>query len=96
MKLTLDDTTKEFLKPYMIPLVGTYNAGVFECPHCGKNILGNFYTHIIGFAYAPIGFVEITECPKCFEKYYSHCSDVGIDLFKYHIENNTNIHFKKD
>ena len=95
MKMILNNTTKDFLKPYMIPLVGIYNAGVFECPHCGKNILGNFYTHIIGFANASIGFVKITECPKCFEKYYSHCSDADIDMFMYHIENNTNIHFKK-
>ena len=96
MKLTLDDATKDFLKPYMLPLVGTYNACVFECPHCGKNILGHFYIHVVGFAHAPVGFVKITECPKCFEKYYSHCSDADIDMFKYHIENNTNIHFKKD
>ena len=66
MKITLDNTTKDFLKPYMMPLVGIYNSGVFECPHCGKNILSNFYIHIIGFAHAPIGFVKITECPKCF------------------------------
>ena len=49
MKLTFDATTKDFLKPYMIPLVGEYNSGVFECPHCGKNILGNFYVYVIGF-----------------------------------------------
>ena len=48
MKLTFDATTKDFLKPYMIPLVGEYNSGVFECPHCGKNILGNFYVYVIG------------------------------------------------
>lgn len=90
-----DNETVEFLKPYMIPVVGVYNAGVYECPHCGKNILNNFYVHIIGFANAYVGFVKVTECPKCFEKYYSHCSKSDIDMFKYHIDNNTNIHFKK-
>ena len=73
-----------------------HEKAYIKCPHCGKNILDNFYTHVIGFAHAPVGFVKITECPKCFEKYYSHCSDADIDMFKYQIENNTNIHFKKD
>ena len=85
---------KELVKQYMIPYVGVYNAEIYVCPYCGKNILHDFYKHVIGFANAPIGFVKITECPECFEKYYSHCGMNDIDRFLDYLEDGLNIHHK--
>ena len=49
---------------------------------------------MIGFANAPVGFVKITECPECFEKYYSHCGMNDIDRFLDYLEDGLNIHHK--
>lgn len=90
----IDKELQELIKDYIIPCIGDYNSGVFECPNCGKNILNNFYAHVIGFSNAYIGFVKVTECPKCFEKYYSHCSDMDAELFIDCVKSGRNIHHK--
>lgn len=53
-----------------------------------------FFKHVIGFSNAPVGFVKITECPECFEKYYSHCNMNDIDRFLDYLEDGLNIHHK--
>ncbi|MBR5271833.1 MAG: hypothetical protein IKU25_00340 [Clostridia bacterium] len=80
---------------YKIPLVGIYNAGVYECPYCGHSVLEDFFKHICGFSEAYIGVVKITECPKCFKKYYSHASEGDYSLFISEVKNQTNVHFKE-
>ena len=85
---------KDIVKAYIMPCVGVYNSEIFVCPYCGKNILHDFFKYVIGFAYAPVGFVKITECPECFEKYYSHCGVNDIDRFLDYLEDGLNIHHK--
>lgn len=79
---------------YKVPLTGTYNAGVFECPYCNHNILEEFYNHICGFCESHIGMVKITECPNCYEKYYSHASEHDYILFLDAVREGRNLHFK--
>lgn len=86
----------DLFKPYIIPLTGCYNAAVFECPHCGCNILHNFYDHIVGFSEAPIGFVKITECPNCFEKYYCHADEHDLSHFLSSVDAGKNLHNRKN
>lgn len=79
---------------YRVPLVGRYNAGVYECLYCDHSVLHDFYNHICGFSHAPIGVVKITECPNCHEKYYSHASEHDYALFLDAIEGGKNLYFK--
>lgn len=79
---------------YKVPLVGTYNVGVYECPYCDHSVLHEFYNHICGFSEAPIGIVKITECPHCHEKYYSHTSEHDYHLFLDAVEEGRNLYFK--
>ena len=44
---------------YKIPLVGDYNAEIYVCPCCGKNVLHGFQNHIIGFADYGVGTGEL-------------------------------------
>lgn len=79
---------------YRIPLVGVYNAAVFECSECGTSILNDYHKHICGIAEARIGIVSVKECPACFTKYYSHLSETDYNLFLYSIKKGENLHFK--
>ena len=40
---------------YRIPLVGVYNAAVFECSECGTSILNDYHKHICGIAKLVLG-----------------------------------------
>lgn len=79
---------------YKIPLVGSYNVGVYECNHCDYSILECFYNHICGFSESPIGVVKVVECPNCYEKYYSHASQHDYDLFLDAVKSGRNLHFR--
>lgn len=89
IKLKMDIDNK-----YRIPLVGVYNAAVFECPECGTSILNDYHKHICGIAEARIGIVSVKECPTCFTKYYSHLSETDYSLFLHSIKKGENLHFK--
>lgn len=49
-------------------------TGVYCCPHCNKRLASpsDIYKHIVGIADTHWGRMKVTECPFCFEKYYSH------------------------
>jgi hypothetical protein len=74
--------------------VGDYNAEIYVCPCCGKNVLHGFQNHIIGFADYGVGTVKIIECPVCFEKYYSHTSNMEYAIFLDSVKKGTNKHYK--
>lgn len=82
-------------KKYKIPLVGKYNLLVYECPFCGHSVLDELHDNIIGFADSPYGFVKIIECPKCFEKYYSHADWSDLRAFHWSIKRGEQKHFKE-
>ncbi len=70
-KMTFD---KVALK-YRIPLTGVYNAGIFFCLECGQSLdIGNV-KNVVGIAEENGLAVMVVECPRCFEKSYSHISD---------------------
>jgi C4-type Zn-finger protein len=85
----------EIAKEYKIPLTGYYNVLVYECRNCDNNMLDELYDNIIGFADSNIGIVKIIECPKCFEKFYSHTDAYDYYYFLKEIERGKQKHFDK-
>lgn len=57
---------------------GKYNAYVNFCPFCYPERVWLDTLHAIGFSTDEQGYVvEVSECPKCFEKSYHHLFDFG-------------------
>ena len=77
---------------HKIPVVGKYTRGVYVCPHCDNNMLNRHFESIIGFADAYVGLVAVTECDKCFEKFYSHAGE-SYEYFLDCIDAGTQKHF---
>lgn len=90
-----NDEDIKFISQYKVPLTGKYNAGVYECPYCGHSCLDTFYNEICGFAEADFGMMKITECPHCFEKYFSHLRKSDLSSFYWAVKKGENKHFKK-
>ena len=85
----------EIAKEYKIPLTGYYNVSVYECKNCDNNMIDELYDHIIGFADSNIGIMKVIECPKCFEKFYSHADEIDYWHFLHEIERGKQKHFNK-
>lgn len=63
--------------------VGTYNRHVHECYACSAN-LDIFGQHCMGFGSPPVraAYIDkdvavVSECPRCFERQWSHCTVEG-------------------
>ena len=91
----IDPNYFDIAKEYKIPLTGYYNVLVYECRNCDNNMLDELYDNIIGFADSNIGIVKIIECPKCFEKFYSHTDVYDYYYFLKEIERGKQKHFKE-
>ena len=78
---------------YRIPFTGEYNVAVYICPHCHCNVINEMYTHMCGFADSSVGLVKITECPKCFTKFYSHAIEEDYECFLDSVEDGENIFY---
>ncbi len=79
---------------YKISSYGSYNGEIFTCPECGKNILDNFHSHIMGFSEATVGQVMVVECPYCFEHWYCHVSEHDYAIFLMRVEQDKNVHYE--
>ena len=90
-----EPTYFEIAKEYKIPLVGYYNFLVYECKNCDNNMVDELYDHIIGFADSNIGVVKVIECPKCFEKFYTHADRSDYYHFLWEIKRGKQKHFDK-
>lgn len=96
---------KKVALKYRKPLKGVYNKGIYKCPECKTELLFNdkyglMYSHIIGFAEAPVGNVAMIECPECFTVWYFHsrieCGSFNTyDYFLETVKSGENKHFNK-
>lgn len=64
--------------------IGQYNAIVNFCPFCYPDFVDLGLRNIIGFGTDTYGYVvEVSECPKCFEKSHHHLlSEDTYTMFK--------------
>lgn len=64
--------------------IGQYNAIVVFCPFCYPGFVDLGVKNIIGYGTDIYGYVvEVSECPKCFEKSHHHIGDVhSYDIYK--------------
>ena len=64
--------------------IGAYNAIVVFCPHCYPEFVDLGVRTVIGYGTDIYGYVvEVSECPKCFEKSHHHIGDFhSYDIYK--------------
>ena len=56
--------------------IGPYNGYVMFCPFCYPELVDLGLKNIVGFGTDSQGYVvEVSECPKCFEKSHHHLLD---------------------
>ena len=67
-----------------VSVIGQYNAIVVFCPFCYPDFVDLGVKNVIGYSTDNVGYVvEVSECPKCFEKSYHHLGDFhSYDIWK--------------
>lgn len=80
MKLT--DISLISLKDRVLD-IGEYNGYVSFCPFCYPEHVDLGLGNVIGFGTDSHGYVvEVSECPKCFQKSHHHTS---LDMYETHL-----------